>query len=88
MKAIISNYAEENKIIIENIFVPVGLRGKGLAREAMIEFLGKNKGVAVELHAYPQEDGIDVFRLVEFYESLGFEVVCGSESVGFEMVKN
>lgn len=82
-------YSIENGIVIlENIEVKNEYRGKGWGKKAMQRFIKMFKGKTIELHAYPQDEKTNIEKLVAFYESFGFEVVCGSESIGYEMKLN
>jgi GNAT superfamily N-acetyltransferase len=81
----ISSYEENGVVVLDYIHVEQQHRNKGIGTIAMMSFLSKNKGKKIELHAYPQDETTDVFKLVEFYEKFGFDVVCGSEDSGFEM---
>ena len=70
MEAYIQTYKENGNIIIENIFVPKELRGKGIARKMMQELIENNKGVTIELHAYPQDEETELDKLVESIERI------------------
>lgn len=80
-------YEENGSIIIDNIEVTKESRNKGIATKAMQDFIVEYGDKQIELHAYPQDNDTDIFRLVEFYEKFGFVVECGSESCGFEMIR-
>ena len=54
----------------------------------MQRFIKICNGKTIELHAYPQDEQTNMEKLVAFYETFGFEVVCGSESMGYEMKLN
>jgi ribosomal protein S18 acetylase RimI-like enzyme len=88
MEAYIQTYLENGNLVIENIFVPNELRGQGIAKKMMQELIENNKNIDIELHAYPQDEQTDINKLVEFYESFGFEIIGGSEDWGFEMILN
>tara|TARA_R110000772_G_scaffold233800_2_gene345370 strand:- start:7318 stop:7584 length:267 start_codon:yes stop_codon:yes gene_type:complete len=88
MEAYIQTYKENGKIVIENIFVPKELRGQGIARKIMQELIENNKSVTIELHAYPQDEETELEKLVNFYESFGFQIECGDDFSGYEMILN
>ena len=85
---LIECHYENDILIIDNIATPLEDRGKGYAKATLQYLINSNKGKQIELHAYPQDEFTNVFRLVDFYESFGFQVVAGSELSGFEMVLN
>ena len=76
---------EDDVIIIENIEVKKENRNKGFAKRALKMFLNQYKHYDIELHAYGQDIETDNEKLREFYEKLGFEVVAGNKSDGYEM---
>jgi len=82
----ISYYEDNGSIILEHIEVNPEHRGKGLARQAMQDFVNKFKNERIELHAYAQDEHTDTSKLVDFYRSFGFDVVSGDESFGYEMI--
>jgi len=86
MEHIKSSYTiEDDVVILESLEVAPEHRGKGLAKKFMKEFIDKFKNQRIELHAYAQDESTSTERLVEFYKSLGFDVVCGDESCGYSM---
>jgi ribosomal protein S18 acetylase RimI-like enzyme len=76
---------EDDVIILNNIEVLQEYRNCGWGRKAMEKFMDEFGDRKIELHAYAQDETTDTNRLVEFYESFGFEVVTGCEEWGFEM---
>ncbi|HEY1046914.1 MAG TPA: GNAT family N-acetyltransferase, partial [Bacteroidia bacterium] len=80
------NYSIENGVVVlDMIEVNAESRCKGVASKLMTKFINKFNNREIELHAYPQDELTTIDRLVVFYEKFGFEVECGSESIGFEM---
>jgi len=78
-------YTENGNVIIDMLTVYPEYRNQGVATKAMTFFNKKFAGKNCELHAFGQEIDTDTNRLVSFYEKFGFEVVAGSEEIGFEM---
>ncbi|MGD1336124.1 GNAT family N-acetyltransferase [Vibrio harveyi] len=78
---------EEDAYIIAHFFVPVDERGQGKGRkmlqEAIAEMREEGKAKKIMLAANSAEedprDPIDLFDLVEFYESEGFDIIPGCE---------
>ena len=76
---------EDDILVIDNIQVPQDKRNKGYAKRAMKKFINRYKNENIELHAYAQDEQTNTKKLVNFYESFGFDVVCGDDSNGYEM---
>jgi predicted GNAT family N-acyltransferase len=73
----------EEYVLISRVYVPEEKRGQGVARkimtEALAEIAKEHPSKTIKIAAYPLEETTDLDRLVDFYESLGFEV---SDSTG------
>lgn len=87
-KYTLSYHIENGVVILDNINVFPEYRGKGIATKAIQRFLNKFKNRKIELHAYPQDEQTNISMLVKLYESFGFIVDCGSDSIGYQMSIN
>lgn len=87
-KYTLTHHVEDGIVILDNIEVYSQYRGKGIAKKAMQRFLKKFNARKIELHAYPQDEQTDIFKLVDFYKSFGFSVDCGSPLIGYQMSIN
>lgn len=75
-------------VLIEKLFVPAENRGNGIARrllrEAVAHARATHPGMAIRLVAEPLDASTDMARLVDFYESEGFDVIEAGEIVVME----
>jgi predicted GNAT family acetyltransferase len=68
----------EDYIRINNLFVKDEFRGQGFARKLMdsaIEIIKKQSSLTIKILPEPNEDGVDFYRLAEFYSEFDVEVV-------------
>ena len=68
----------EDYIRINNLFVKDEFRGQGFARKLMdsaIEIIKKQSSLTIKIVPEPKEDGVDFYRLAEFYSEFDVEVV-------------
>lgn len=81
----ITSHIENGIVILDNIEVIQKHRGNGVGLLAMQRFMNKYKSRKIELHAYAQDELTSTNKLVDFYTKFGFSVVCGNETIGYEM---
>lgn len=75
----VDDYSGEDVVVVDLIIVDDASRGQWRAKKTMQKFLTEvvdANDMRCELCAYPNEDGVDKDRLVDFYENFGFSVDC------------
>lgn len=57
--------------VLRNIYIDEDSRGQGFGKKLVTQFIQKSKNIAIILLASPDEED---FNLVDWYQSMGFEI--------------
>jgi predicted GNAT family acetyltransferase len=78
---------EKDEVVIENIKAVTPRQGVGSKLVKKVLKIAKRKSLPCTVFTCPHDDSIDVDSLINFYESLGFEIIQDSyrDSFGVEM---